>query len=321
MRDLLNVESLTISYRTRDHLVTALLEVSLTLAQGEILGIIGESGCGKSTFSSVIGKLLGPAGVVENGHITFGGKDVLSFSGQELRSYRANDIAYVFQDPMNTLDPTKTIGAQFRRLISASAWRQKAIEALAHVGLTDWRRVLPSYPHQLSGGMAQRAVFAMALIRKPRLLIADEPTAALDASIRCSVMDLLTAWCAEIGSAMIIISHDIPVISNYCDRIGVMYAGRFVEIAPAEDFIVGPRHPYAMALLASEPGQEGEDAVLQSLEGSPPPSISRAPGCAFADRCIYRTAPCSAGFPPLVACGSSKVACIRLGDIHGEAAS
>jgi oligopeptide/dipeptide ABC transporter ATP-binding protein len=321
MKDLLNVENLTISYRTRDHLVTALRDVSLTLAPGEILGIVGESGCGKSTFSSVIGQLLGPTGVVESGHITFGGKDVLSLSGRELRSYRANDIAYVFQDPMNTLDPTRTIGAQFRRLISSSAWRQKAIEALAHVGLTDWRRVLPSYPHQLSGGMAQLAVIAMALIRKPRLLIADEPTAALDASIRGSVMDLLTAWCAEIGAAMIIISHDIPVISRYCDRIGVMYAGRFVEIATTGDFIAGPRHPYAMALLESEPGHEGEDGVLQSLKGAPPLSISREPSCAFADRCTYRTAICSNGFPPMVTSGSARVACVRIGDIHGEAVS
>lgn len=280
MRDLLNVESLTISYRTRDHLVTALLEVSLTLAQGEILGIIGESGCGKSTFSSVIGELLGP-GVVENGHITFGGKDVLSFSGQELRSYRANDIAYVFQDPMNTLDPTKTIGAQFRRLISASAWRQKAIEALAHVGLTDWRRVLPSYP--LSGGMAQRAVIAMALIRKPRLLIADEPTAALDASIRCSVMDLLTAWCGiRLGD-----DHHQPRYPRYfkllrpdrrnvCGQVCRNCTGRGFYRRPPPSLCHG-----AVGVGTRPGGRRRGAAELGRLAASV--DLTR-PGCAFADR-------------------------------------
>lgn len=311
MNELLNVKDLTVSYTTKSQSVTALLNVSLTVNAGEVFGIVGESGCGKSTFSSVLGKLLGPAGQVETGSVSLGGKNILAFEGKTLRDYRSYDIAYIFQDPMSVLDPTKTIGNQFRRLLDPGDWPLKAIDALAHVGLADHGRVLGSYPHQLSGGMAQRAVIAMALMRKPRLLIADEPTAALDASVRRDVMELLMGWCSEIGAAMIIISHDIPVISRYCDRIGVMYAGRFVEIAPANEFIVAPKHPYATALLNSEPGHEGENGILQSLEGAPPLSISRARACAFADRCAHCFDDCVNDIPSLIETKGWDVACFR----------
>lgn len=319
MSNLLHVENLTVSYKTKTQTVTALLDVSLSLKAGEVFGVVGESGCGKSTFSSVLGKLLGPAGQVERGVVELAGQDVLSFSGKALQHYRAADIAYVFQDPMSVLDPTKTIGRQFRRLFGTSDWREKSIDALAHVGLDDHRRVLASYPHQLSGGMAQRAVIAMALMRKPRLLIADEPTAALDASVRRNVMDLLMARCSEIGAAMIIISHDIPVIARYCDRIGVMYAGRFVEIGPAKSFVKAPQHPYAIALLNSEPGHEGEDGTLESLEGAPPLSISRESACAFADRCGYCVEICMSKIPPLVEQQNRQVACFQAGSLQQEA--
>lgn len=320
MSDLLTVENLTVSYHTKTHEVTALLDVSLSLAPGEVFGIVGESGCGKSTFSSVLGHLLGPAGHVESGTVEVAGKDVLSLSGKTLRAYRSDDIAYVFQDPMSVLDPTKTLGKQYRRLLGSSDWKQKAIDALNHVGLNDHQRVLSSFPHQLSGGMAQRAVIAMALMRRPKLLIADEPTAALDASIRSGVMDLLTKWCSEIGAAMIIVSHDIPIISRVCDRIGVMYAGRFVEISAAAAFLATPLHPYPIALMASEPGHEGEDGILQSLEGAPPLSISRDRACAFADRCAYRADICTLDFPAPITVGSSTVSCCRIDVIRAEAA-
>lgn len=321
MNDLLKVKDLTVSYVTKLQTVTALLNVSLTVKAGEVFGVVGESGCGKSTFSSVLGRLLGPAGQIETGLVTLGGKDVFALSGKTLRDYRSKDIAYVFQDPMSVLDPTKTIGNQFRRLFGSGDWRNKAIDALAHVGLNDHRRVLASYPHQLSGGMAQRAVIAMALMHKPRLLIADEPTAALDASVRRDVMDLLVAWCSEIGAAMIIISHDIPVISRYCNRIGVMYAGRFVEIGPATDFAIAPRHPYAIALLKSEPGHEGENGVLESLDGAPPLSISRARACAFADRCEHRVNDCVNDIPPLVETKNWEVACFQAETLRQEETS
>lgn len=317
MTALMKIDSLTVSYATRRNAVTALLDVSLEIAPGEVFGIVGESGCGKSTLSGAIGSLLGPNGNVESGSIEISGVDALQLKGRALRDFRAHEIGYVFQDPMAVMDPTKTVAAQFKRLYQTPDWRRSACDALNHVGLTDHQRVLSSYPHQLSGGMAQRVVIAAALIRKPKLLIADEPTAALDASIRASIMDLLSGWCSEIGAAMLIISHDIPIISRYCQRIGVMYAGRFVEISHANEFLASPKHPYASALMQSEPGHEGETGKLQSLDGAPPLSISRAQECAFAPRCKHAQESCLKGLPTMEAIGTSIAACCRLSDIHG----
>jgi len=317
----MKIDGLTVSYATRKNDVTALLDVSLEIEPGEVFGIVGESGCGKSTLSGAIGSLLGPNGNVESGSIEISGVNALKLKGRALRDFRAHEIGYVFQDPMAVMDPTKTIAAQFKRLYQTSDWLQKAGDALNHVGLTDHQRVMSSYPHQLSGGMAQRVVIATALIRKPKLLIADEPTAALDASIRASIMDLLSDWCSEIGAGMLIISHDIPIISRYCQRIGVMYAGRFVEVSPAKEFLASPKHPYASALMQSEPGHEGETGKLQSLVGAPPLSISRAQECAFAPRCKHQHANCMTHLPIMEEIGDSSAACCQLRVIHGGTAN
>ena len=299
MSHLLTISDLTIAFTgdTGTHEVTD--HLSLTLDEGEVVCLVGESGCGKSVTAMSLLGLLGPGGSVKEGSICYEDRDLLTLSEKELDQIRGKEISMIFQDPMSSLNPTFTIGYQIMEglrihlgLKKREAW-VRAVELLARVGMKEPEQVMKSYPHTLSGGMRQRAIIAMALACNPKLLIADEPTTALDVSVQAQIMELLKRLQKESRMAVLLITHDMGVVSHMADRVLVMYAGQIVEEAEAEELFHHPSHPYTRALLAAIPTTgDSEDRKLSSIPGMVPENYDTISGCRFADRCPYARQEC-----------------------------
>jgi oligopeptide transport system ATP-binding protein len=304
---LLSVRGLTTRFRTDRGELTAVDDVSFDVAPGETVAIVGESGSGKSvTALSILGLIPRPPGRIAAGQILFEGQDLVRLSERELQAVRGDRIAMIFQEPMNSLNPALTIGLQVGEPVHQhrkAAW-PAALEAarglLEKVRIPDAARRLHTWPHQYSGGMRQRAMIAMALACKPRLIIADEPTTALDVTVQAQILDLLKDLTRETGAALILITHDLGVVARYADKVVVMYGGRVIEQAPARKLYREPGHPYTRGLLASVPrldGRAGERLV--PIEGAPPDLAALPPGCAFAPRCAHAVAACRVQRPTL----------------------
>ena len=318
MGRLLEVKDLRTQFFTQDGVVNAVNGVSFTLDEGESLGIVGESGCGKSVSSLSIMRLIpNPPGKIVGGQLLFEGRDLLKLSDDDMRKVRGKDIAMIFQDPMTSLNPVLTIARQLTESLElhlgmdGRASRKRAIELLDLVGIPAAKSRIDAYPHQFSGGMRQRVMIAMAISCNPKLLIADEPTTALDVTIQAQILELIKNLRQELGMAVILITHDLGVVAGVCDKINVMYAGFIVESATATDLFKDPRHPYTLGLLRSIPKiNETRKEKLIPIEGLPPDLIDLPPGCPFAPRCPYKVDKCLETNPKLdLAARGHKVAC------------
>ena len=317
---LLSVENLTVTFRGERGTTTAIEDVSFALGAGDILGVVGESGSGKSvTALSVMGLLPEPAAKVAQGRVVFDGQVLTGMNEQRLRRVRGPGIGMVFQEPMTSLNPVFPIGEQITETLRAHGEHDRikrldvAVEMLDRVGIPSASKRLKDYPHQLSGGQRQRVMIAMALACRPRLLIADEPTTALDLTIQAGILDLILDLREQLGMAVLMITHNMGVIAEVADRVAVMYAGRVVEQAPVEALFANPRHPYTRALLACVPALDDDRARLAAIPGSLPDPRQRPPGCRYAPRCPLHLDACDAAIPPLLAVGGDHAAaCIRL---------
>ena len=306
-RSLLEVRDLTTYFFTGAGVVRAVDRVSFELAPGEAVGLVGESGCGKSVSAlSIMGLVPSPPGRTVAGQVLFDGRDLLKLPEAELRRVRGGEIAMVFQDPMTSLNPVLPVGLQlvaaleFHRGASRRAARRRAIELLELVGIPAPARRIDDYPHQFSGGMRQRVMIAMAISCQPKLLIADEPTTALDVTIQAQILDLIGRLRRELGMAVILITHDLGVVAGMCDRVHVMYAGHIVESSDVVSVFRDPRHPYTLGLLRSVPRiNEPRKEKLIPIEGLPPTLVGAQTGCPFAPRCPYRVARSDEANPPL----------------------
>ena len=304
---LLDVASLRTEFRSRRGPVLAVNDVSFQVDAGEIVGVVGESGSGKSTIALSLLRLIpDPPGRVTGGSVRFKGRDLLALDEGQMRRVRGDEIAMIFQDPMTSLNPMirirrqMTEGLRLHLGLSKDAALARAIEMLRLVGIPAAEERIHQYPHQLSGGMRQRVVIAIALSCNPELVLADEPTTALDVTIQAQILELMRQVMRERNAAVLLITHDLGVVAGMCDRVLVMYAGRIVEQAPRRTIFYNPRHPYTIGLLKSVPRLEGERAArLPQIEGSPP-DLSRPPsGCPFHPRCPFATAVCREVVPPL----------------------
>ena len=317
---LLDIRSLETQFFTDDGLARAVDGVSYSLARGETVGVVGESGCGKSvTALSVLRLIPNPPGRIVGGEIVFEGTNLLDLSPAEMRRIRGNDISMIFQEPMTSLNPVFTIGNQIGEAVrlhqglSSKEATNKAIEMLTLVGIPEPTRRVHEYPHQLSGGMRQRAMIAMALSCNPKVLIADEPTTALDVTIEAQILDLMRNLQSELGTAVILITHDLGVVAEMARKVVVMYAGKVVEQAPVHTIFAEPNHPYTQGLLQSLPNAElgavsgGNKRRLQEIPGIVPSLLNLPPGCKFASRCPKAMAVCEEKEPPLEQVGADHL--------------
>jgi oligopeptide transport system ATP-binding protein len=316
---LLTVSHLRTSFHTRNGVYRAVDDVSFSIERGETLGIVGESGSGKSvTCYSLMGLVPQPPGRIESGTALFDGIDLLHCPPAQSRAIRGKRIAMIFQDPMTSLNPYLRISDQLiepllvhENLSKAEALR-RGLAALEAVGINDAARRMHLYPHEFSGGMRQRVMIAMALITRPELLIADEPTTALDVTVQAQILELIKRLQRELGMAVIFITHDLGVVSGLCDRVQVMYAGRVVESADTRSLFFSPRHPYTRALQRSIPALQEKGSTLYTIAGMPPDLSKPMPGCPFAPRCEFATAACQAVRPELGAAAAAHFhACLR----------
>jgi oligopeptide/dipeptide ABC transporter ATP-binding protein len=318
---LLEVKDLKTHFPTRAGLVRSVDGVSFYLDRGELLGLVGESGCGKSITALSVMRLIAPPGKIVNGEILFDGKDLLKLSDEEMRQMRGDDIAMIFQDPMTSLNPVYTVGEQIaealrlHRKLSRKQARQAAIEAMREVAIPDPARRFNDYPHQLSGGMRQRVMIAMALACNPKLLIADEPTTALDVTIQAQILELLDELRRQRDLAVLLITHDLGVVAEVADRVAVMYTGRIVEESPVAELFIRPKHPYTEGLLRSVPKLTSEHVAkkerLETIEGTVPRPTDLPVGCHFAPRCPLRMPSCTVGDIPLYdLAGGVRVRCV-----------
>jgi len=307
MATLLEVKDLRTEFHTQDGIVHAVNGVSFSVDEGETLGLVGESGCGKSvSVLSVMRLIPQPPGKIPAGQVLFQGRDLLKVDDEEIRSVRGNKIAMVFQDPMTSLNPVLTIATQIGEALelhlgmTKQQARKRSVELLEVVGIPEAEGRLDDYPHQFSGGMRQRVMIAMALSCSPQLLIADEPTTALDVTIQAQIIDIVKRLKNELGMAIIWITHDLGVIAGLADRINVMYAGFIIETAPVKELFGNPVHPYTLGLLGSIPRlDESRKAKLTPIEGLPPDLIEMPKGCPFYDRCEFRSDRCATENPAL----------------------
>jgi peptide/nickel transport system ATP-binding protein len=307
MSALLQVEDLNVAFTRRGEPDSVAVDgVSFDVKPGEIVGLVGESGCGKSVTSLAIMRLLPERGNRVTGSIRMDGAELTALSDNEIRERRGRDLSMIFQDPLSSLNPVITVGLQITEVLTRHRGmtkkqaREEAVELLDRVGIPDPRRRLDAYPHQLSGGMRQRALIAIALACSPRLLIADEPTTALDVTIQAQILDLLKQLVAETGTALVMITHDLGVVAGLCDRVNVLYGGRIVERAERHELFRDPRHPYTHGLLGSIPrldGPPGED--LAAIKGSVNDNLPWSEACAFAPRCPNALDACREGTPPV----------------------
>ncbi|GAA1498489.1 ABC transporter ATP-binding protein [Paeniglutamicibacter kerguelensis] len=293
MEPMLTVKNLSVRFPTDDGHVAALNGMDLTLHRGETVGLVGESGSGKSVTSQAIMGLFKETRAQVEGEITFEGTDLLALGEDAMRAYRGKKIGMIFQDPLSAMHPFYTVGSQIAEAyrvhnkVSKKAARAVAIEMLGRVGIPDPKRRVDSYPHEFSGGMRQRAMIAMALVCEPELLIADEPTTALDVTVQAQILDLISELQAETNSAVIFVTHDLGVVAQLCQRVVVMYGGQCVEQATVRQIFKHPSHPYTRGLMASMPHLSGEGDRLTPIPGSPPALLSLPQGCIFADRCQF----------------------------------
>ena len=320
---ILQVKNLRTHFKTSVGVARAVDDVSFEVGPGETLGIVGESGCGKSVTSLSIMRLVPmPPGFHPSGEIHFGGRDLLKISEREMRKLRGDDVAMIFQEPMTSLNPIFKVGAQIgeslrqHRGLSKRDARLEAIKLLERVGIPDPAKRVDDYPHQMSGGMKQRVMIAMALACEPKLLIADEPTTALDVTIQAQILDLLRDLQREMGMAIVLITHDLGVIAEMAHRVVVMYAGRVVETAPVGTLFDQPRHPYTLGLFRSLPDIDADaQDRLATIRGMVPSATAFPSGCRFRNRCDFATAECAEVLPELVPIddrGEQLAACIRL---------
>jgi oligopeptide/dipeptide ABC transporter ATP-binding protein len=316
MAALLEVSSLVTQFSTRSGIVRAVDGVSWDVAEGETVALVGESGCGKSASALSIMRLISePAGRIVSGKVLFKGRDLLQLPEEAMRRVRGREIGMIFQEPMTSLNPVLTVGRQLTEGLeihlgmAPAAARTRAIELLAMVGIPDAERRLRQYPHQFSGGMRQRMMIAIALSCEPALILADEPTTALDVTIQAQILELmksLKSLSRKLGVAMLIITHNLGVVARYADRVNVMYAGKIIEQASAAELYANPRHPYTEGLLRSVPRlDEPRRAKLAPIEGQPPDLTRLPPGCSFEPRCRLRSERCTQSLPPLRPIGAA----------------
>jgi oligopeptide/dipeptide ABC transporter ATP-binding protein len=326
---LLSIRDLVVGFETDDGLVRAVDGVSLDVPRGRTLGVVGESGCGKTVTAFSIMRLLPqPQGRILGGRILFEGRDLAQASFEEMRRVRGARIGMVFQEPLSALNPVQSIGRQLAEVFLLHATKDRrdalarSVEMLRRVGIPSPEVRMGEYPHQLSGGMRQRVVIAMALACRPVLLIADEPTTALDVTIQAQILELMRALQREMGMSIILITHDLGVIAETCDEVAVMYAGRIAEQGPVEDIFAHPAHPYTRGLLASIPRLgTPRKSRLATIEGMVPALDELPSGCRFRNRCAYAVPACAEGAPPLeTVAGGHAVSCFRWREIDGVAA-
>jgi peptide/nickel transport system ATP-binding protein len=315
MQALLRVENLRVEFPTRRGTLVAVDDISFHIDEGEVLGVVGESGAGKSLTGAAIIGLLEPPGRVASGQIVFNGKRIDNLSYERMRRLRGDQIAMIFQDPLTSLNPLYTIGKQLTETIrthvsiNERGALARAIELLNEVGIPAAERRVGQFPHQFSGGMRQRVVIALALAANPRLIIADEPTTALDVSIQAQIISLLKRLCREHGTAVMLITHDMGVIAETADRVAVMYAGRIVEVGPVQDVIKRAQHPYTHGLMGSIPMIRHDVERLIQIDGSMPRLTDIPPGCAFNPRCPRVFEYCRVERPDLMDVGATRAAC------------
>ncbi len=320
---LLTVDDLSVGFHSREGVVKAVSNVSFEISPGEVLAVVGESGSGKSVTALALMQLH-PRNTEITGDVIFDGMDLLSMEDEEIRSIRGRDIAMIFQDPMTAMNPVFSVGDQIVESIvlhtdanKKEAW-SKAVDLLAAVGVPEPKRRAAQYPHEYSGGMRQRAMIAMAIANDPKLLIADEPTTALDVTVQAQVMEVLYDVQEQTGSAMMLITHDLGLVAGAADRVQVMYASRLMETGDVDDVFYRSRNPYTRALLDSIPDLETVKDSLSSIPGNPPSLAHPPPGCAFAPRCSMAIPDCGTAVPELVPVGEAHHAsrCIRTADIE-----
>ena len=312
---LLEVRHLRVEFPTRRATLVALDDVSFDIAPGEILGVVGESGAGKSLTGAAIIGLLDPPGRVASGEIRFEGKRIDNLSYEAMRKLRGRHIGAIFQDPLTSLNPLYTVGRQLIETIqthlplSADEARTRAIRLLKETGIPAAEARIDQYPHQFSGGMRQRVVIALALAGEPKLIVADEPTTALDVSIQAQIISLLKRLCKDHGAAVMLVTHDMGVIAETCDRVAVMYAGRIVEIGPVHDVIHSPAHPYTVGLMGSIPAMDEDRERLLQIDGAMPRLNAIPTGCAFNPRCPKVFDRCRTDRPELLPVAATRAAC------------
>lgn len=315
---MLNVKDLKVYFGEGEKAVKAVDGLSLDIQEGEIVGLVGESGCGKTVTSFSLLRLL-PSTATVSGEIVWNGKNIIGMNNKELRNLRGSEISMIFQNPVASLNPVYTVGKQvmdvlrLHRKLSKEEARKEAINLFKLVNIPDPHSRIDDYPHQFSGGMCQRIMISMAIAARPKLLIADEPTASLDVTIQAQIIELLRDLKTELGMSILMISHDLGVIANMCDRIAIMYLGRIVEIGSADDVFKRPAHPYTRALLDSIPVPDPDKKELQVLTGDIPSPIDLPRGCRFESRCKYRTEKCSTAYPEYTDIGKGHLAaCFNL---------
>ena len=312
---LLEVRHLKVEFPTRLGTLVALDDVSFDIAPGEILGVVGESGAGKSLTGSALIGLLDPPGRIAAGEVRFDGRRIDNLPYEDMRKVRGRHIGAIFQDPLTSLDPLYTIGQQLIETIqthlpvNTAEARKRAIRLLQETGISAAEQRLGQYPHQFSGGMRQRVVIALALAAEPRLIVADEPTTALDVSIQAQIISLLRRLCKDHGAAVMLVTHDMGVIAETCDRVAVMYAGRIVEIGPVASVIHAPAHPYSAGLMGSIPAMDEDRERLLQIDGAMPRLTAIPRGCAFNPRCPRVFDRCRVERPELLDAGDTRAAC------------
>jgi peptide/nickel transport system ATP-binding protein len=312
---LLEVRHLRVEFPTRHGTLLALDDISFDIAPGEVLGVVGESGAGKSLTGAAIIGLLDPPGRIAGGEIRFEGRRIDQLPYEEMRKVRGRSIGAIFQDPLTSLNPLYTIGRQLVETIqthlplSAEQARQRAIQLLEETGIQAAEQRIDQYPHQFSGGMRQRVVIALALAADPKLIVADEPTTALDVSIQAQIIALLKRLCRQHGAAVMLVTHDMGVIAETCDRVAVMYAGRIAEIGPVQSVIHAPAHPYTAGLMGSIPSMAEDRERLLQIDGAMPRLTAIPPGCAYHPRCPQAMARCRVDRPGLMPAGATRSAC------------
>jgi oligopeptide/dipeptide ABC transporter ATP-binding protein len=332
MSHLLEVNNLETHFPTRAGLVKSVNDVSFYIDEGELLGLVGESGCGKSITALSIMRLIASPGKIVGGSIKFKGEELTTARDERMREIRGNDIAMIFQDPMTSLNPVYTVGEQIaealrlhRKLDKKQAW-EAAVQAMKEVAIPDAARRANDYPHQLSGGMRQRIMIAMALACDPELLVADEPTTALDVTIQAQILELLNELRKTRRLAVLLITHDLGVVAEVADRVCVMYTGKIVEESGVHEIFAAPKHPYTQGLLRSVPKMravgETRERRLQTIDGTVPSPTSLPPGCHFAPRCVFRMEKCTHGEIPLFELENDvEVRCVLYEDEREESAA
>ena len=311
MTSLLRIEQIAVEYATEQGALRALDGATLTVADGETVGIVGESGSGKSTLALTIGRILPAYARRVAGDVIFDEQSVFAHSDSEMRSFRRNELGFIFQNPMTALDPTMRVKHQLAHVLDTKSSDPKIVSHLERVGLKDVERVANRFPHELSGGMAQRVVIALAIARRPRLLIADEPTSSLDSTIRDQILELLFSLPEQTGATLLLFTHDLRSVAKYCDRVAVMYGGAVIENGLADKVFSRPVHPYTQALIKAAPGAEEIGGTIEAIPGRPPVLRERSEQCPFSPRCPWVVDVCREQRPETLTVDGRLVSCHR----------